>query len=400
MNQLELWIDQNLGKEVGRLGLDRIAPLIRPYYLALKKKGTRFVTIAGTNGKGQTAYTLAHLLKQQGSSYTLWTSPHILSVTERFESSTGPINEDQLFQNCLDDSTHAKILSYFEFLFLQFMRFSLQRSPHIVILEVGLGGRLDAVNALDPDLTCITSIARDHEEILGNKLHLILEEKLGISRPKVPLITAFALNYLQDLTQNWVVPREIPWIDLKKLGVIEKNDHFFAHNQLLAMALLSLLQDQTNLGFLGLRDNWKNLTFPPMPHRGDELGFREGKLHFIGSHNLDGVRKLIDYLKVERQSGFDYVLFACSKRNKREIEAMMKALWDEENLFPEVLFTKFSHPKAWDGKFSELSLDTKKIKEVSWEDFLTKSDLKEKNILVTGSYYFVAAIKSFLTHYY
>ncbi|MFZ4714840.1 MAG: Mur ligase family protein [Bacteriovoracaceae bacterium] len=390
MKNVQDWIDLHLGKEIFSPGLERIRDHVRPLFLQLKSKGTRFVTIAGTNGKGQTAHTLAHLLKDNKISYTLWTSPHIVSITERMSSEKGDVGEDWLLQHCLKHQELTKSLSYFEFLFYLFMEFSQQLSPQIIILEVGLGGRLDAVNALDSDVMAITSISRDHEEILGNSYAAILKEKWGISRAHKPIFTAFTLNYLRDMTKKWSDHEQVLWKDLVELGVMKDHDHFFTRNQLMALTLFHhLLGIKTDV-----REDLQKRRFPPMPHRGDEVNFRGGKLQFLGSHNIDGMRKLVHYFSSRKEVCFDDVLLSFSKRPLKDIECMMKSLQEEPKIFPNILVTKFQHPKAWNGDLKTVSFSS--LQEVKWEDYLMKEKLEGKNILVTGSYYFVGEVKKFL----
>jgi dihydrofolate synthase/folylpolyglutamate synthase len=389
LSSLEEWIDLHLGKEVFEPGLERIKSLIDPLVVQLKKKKTKFITIGGTNGKGQTSYMLAHLLKSHGHSYTLWTSPHILEITERISSEKGNVEASWLLNKCEEFSFLSKKLSYFEFLFYLFLKFSCEKEPDFIILEVGLGGRLDAVNSIDADLMAITSISRDHEEILGKGYQKILQEKWGITRSNKPLFTAFDLQYLSQLAYHWSHRDKVDWIDLMKLGVIQKKDDFFIRNQLMAWALYRRLFEEAVS-----RIDLDSIHFPLMPHRGDKLSYRDGKLQFIGSHNTDGMRKLLYYFCARKNEDFDYVLVSFSKRSEREIEAMLKSLKSLPKIFKNILVTKFDHPKAWNGNVTNLI--SPHLKEVIWEDFLLNENLGSKNILVTGSYYFVGEVKKFI----
>ena len=386
---LEEWIDHNLGKEVFKPGLERIKTLVHPIFLKLKEKGTKFVTIGGTNGKGQTSYMLAHILKNLGQTYTLWTSPHILQITERFSSDNGDVDASWLKKKCLEYSSLANELSYFEFLFFLFIHYSFEKNPDVVILEVGLGGRLDAVNCIDADIMAITSISRDHEEILGKGYRTILKEKWGITRSGKPVLTAFDLDYLSQIASRWSFEEKVEWSDLVKLGVIQEKDDFFVRNQLLAWAIYQKMNHQTP-------DRLKldSIFFPVMPHRGDKLHFRDGKIQFIGSHNTDGMRKLLQYFCSRKNEKFDYVIVSFSKRSELEIEAMLKSLLSLPETFKKILVTKFDHPKAWTGNVNKVKYPF--IEEINWEDFLMEENLDSKNILVTGSYYFVGAIKKFI----
>jgi dihydrofolate synthase/folylpolyglutamate synthase len=161
------------------------------------------VLIAGTNGKGSTAATLASILSAAGYRTGLYTSPHLVHVTERMQLSRSgvlePIPEDdfaQLYtrvdaacQGLLADGSLAQLPSFFERLTaVAFLYFDREQAD-IMVLEVGLGGRLDATNVVEPLLSVITDIALDHQEYLGNTIAEIAREKCGILRRHGTLIT-------------------------------------------------------------------------------------------------------------------------------------------------------------------------------------------------------------------
>ncbi len=163
------------------------------------------VLIAGTNGKGSTAATLASILSTAGYRTGLYTSPHLIRVNERIQIDRTEISDDDFarlyFQ--VDDTARGLVEvgdlphhpSFFEVLTaLAFLYFAGHSSPDakpvdIAILEVGLGGRLDATNVVDPLLSVITDIALDHQDYLGNTITEITREKAGILRPNGTLIT-------------------------------------------------------------------------------------------------------------------------------------------------------------------------------------------------------------------
>jgi dihydrofolate synthase / folylpolyglutamate synthase len=183
--------------------LDHIAALLQA--LGNPHRIFRSLLIAGTNGKGSTAATLASILGAAGLRTGLYTSPHLLSVNERIRLSGGrsPLlvditNDDFAKLFTLVDSAATKLVergelphppSFFELLTaVAFCYFAEQRID-IAVLEVGLGGRLDATNVVDPLLSIITDIGIDHIEFLGNTLRSIATEKAGILRENGVLVT-------------------------------------------------------------------------------------------------------------------------------------------------------------------------------------------------------------------
>ncbi|MGC2636494.1 MAG: folylpolyglutamate synthase/dihydrofolate synthase family protein [Acidobacteriaceae bacterium] len=159
----------------------------------------RSILIAGTNGKGSTAATLASILQAAGLRTGLYTSPHLVRVNERIRIDGAPVSDDDFARHyfAVDDISNQLLAqghlpaspSFFETLTaLAFLAFA-EASIDIAVLEVGMGGRLDATNVVDPLLCVITDISLDHTEWLGDTVTLIAREKAGILRPNGTLIT-------------------------------------------------------------------------------------------------------------------------------------------------------------------------------------------------------------------
>lgn len=183
--------------------LDHIRILL--HALGNPHRAFRSVLIAGTNGKGSTAATLASILNAAGLRTGLYTSPHLLRVNERIRLSDGKSsqfseisNDDFAVLFALVDSTAATLVtrgelphppSFFELLTAIAFCYYAEQGIDIAVLEVGLGGRLDATNVVEPMLSIITDIGLDHTEFLGNTLRSIATEKAGILRENGVLVT-------------------------------------------------------------------------------------------------------------------------------------------------------------------------------------------------------------------
>jgi dihydrofolate synthase/folylpolyglutamate synthase len=165
--------------------------------LALKNLGdpqTRFVSvhIAGTNGKGSVAAMLHAMLDAAGHRVGLYTSPHLVSFTERIRVGGASISEEDVVALAREIHGAATVcgieLTFFEFVtvmaFLHFARCAVD----VAVVEVGLGGRLDATNVLEPAVGVITTIGLDHQEFLGDTIASIAREKAGIMKPGCPVI--------------------------------------------------------------------------------------------------------------------------------------------------------------------------------------------------------------------
>ena len=157
------------------------------------------IHVAGTNGKGSVCADLTAMLMEAGYHVGTFVSPHLTDVTERFLVDGIPVEEAGFSESfarvkAVTDRLIAEGYAhptFFEFVFLMAMDLYGRMKPDFVVLETGLGGRLDATNSISGPLTCIlTSIGLDHTEILGNTLEEIAAEKAGILKPHVPVIFA------------------------------------------------------------------------------------------------------------------------------------------------------------------------------------------------------------------
>lgn len=168
------------------LGLDRVRAVLRR--LALEPPTGGVFTIAGTNGKGSTAAFLESLLMANGVATGMYTSPHLVRYNERVRVNGAPVEDSDLIEafEAVESVRDEVPLTYFEFGTLAAMMLFDRFRSEAWILEVGLGGRLDAVNVIDPDYSLITTVALDHQEWLGQTLDAIAAEKAGIMRPATP----------------------------------------------------------------------------------------------------------------------------------------------------------------------------------------------------------------------
>ncbi len=195
MKTLQDWLThcEQLHPKTIDLGLDRVRTVANRLGLAFS---CPVITVAGTNGKGSTCAMLEAILMQAGYRTGVYTSPHLVQFEERCRLRGDPVSASDLIANfeaveSARGQKEAEIsLSYFEFSTLAILRLMAQASLDVVILEVGLGGRLDAVNIIDTDCAIITSIDLDHMALLGPDRESIGFEKAGIMRAGRPAIVS------------------------------------------------------------------------------------------------------------------------------------------------------------------------------------------------------------------
>lgn len=161
------------------------------------QEGIKIIHVAGTNGKGSVCAYLNAMLLAGGKKTGLFTSPHLVRINERFQINGEDVSDEQFFDAFLKVEKAAKEYeaegeghpSYFETLFLMGMLIFKEAGVEYLVMETGLGGRLDATNVVEKPLACIiTSISRDHTEYLGDTLEAIAGEKAGIIKAGVPVI--------------------------------------------------------------------------------------------------------------------------------------------------------------------------------------------------------------------
>jgi len=210
---LSEWLkwQENLNPKEIDLGLERVAAVLKK----LKFSSDFFcpvITVAGTNGKGSTVTFIESILKQSDISVGSYTSPHLFKYNERIRINQQPVTDADLCEafDVIDKARGDIALTYFEFGTLAALVVFKKYNVDVAVLEVGLGGRLDAVNVINADVAVITSIGIDHVDWLGDDIEVIAREKSGVMRAHKPAIVSMfnppvtLLNYAQENNVNLV----------------------------------------------------------------------------------------------------------------------------------------------------------------------------------------------------
>jgi len=190
MKSLADWLryQESLHPAEIELGLDRV----RTVWQRLHAGAVPFftITVAGTNGKGSSVAMLEAILREAGHSVGAYTSPHLLRYNERIRLDGEPVSDETLIAafERIEQARADVPLTYFEFGTLTALDIFAREAPAVALLEVGLGGRLDAVNIIDADIALITGIGIDHVDWLGPDREAIGYEKAGILRPGRPAV--------------------------------------------------------------------------------------------------------------------------------------------------------------------------------------------------------------------
>jgi len=207
----------SLQKHGIKLGLETMAALMG----RLDKPYERFRTlhIAGTNGKGSTAAMTAAVLQAAGFRVGLYTSPHLVDFRERIRVDGKMIDEEhvsQLTQQIRDACGHDLSPTFFESTTAMAFQYFADASVDVAVVEVGLGGRFDATNVVQPVACAITTIALDHQEYLGPTLSSIAAEKAGIVKPRIPVIVGHLDAEAEESIERIALERQAPMYRLNR----------------------------------------------------------------------------------------------------------------------------------------------------------------------------------------
>ena len=206
------------------LGLDRVKAVANR--MGLTKPARQVITVAGTNGKGSCVACLQAILEQAGYRTGAYTSPHLHHFNERI-CLEGEEVSDRVLCDAFVAVEHARkeqSLSYFEFGTLAALWLFSKADIDVAILEVGLGGRLDAVNIIDSDIAIITSISLDHQDWLGNDLESIATEKAGIIRHKAPLVYGDLVPCESVLKKADALDAPVYRLNLECYGIVNQDN--------------------------------------------------------------------------------------------------------------------------------------------------------------------------------
>ena len=241
---------QRKGAAAYRPGLDAILAL--DSYLGLPHKSFKCIHVAGTNGKGSTSHMLASVLQQAGYRVGLYTSPHLLDFRERIKVNGSMIPEQKVvdFVSIHKSYFEAQRLSFFEMTVgMAFSYFKEERVDYAII-EVGLGGRLDATNIITPILSVITNIGLDHTQFLGTTRPKIAGEKAGIIKNGVPVVIGEKDPETKDIFNEIAIEKKAPLLFAETIPSEYLTDLKGSYQQLNVQTVIAALD------FL----NMKNLT--------------------------------------------------------------------------------------------------------------------------------------------
>ena len=229
---LEEWIDWQCKLHPTNMdfNLSRVIEVAKK--LKIDQPIPKVITVAGTNGKGSTVSILESILYESDYKVGSYTSPHLLSFNERIKIDKVPVKTDSICDafESIEEIRGNITLTYFEFSTLAALIIFSKSNLDVIILEVGLGGRLDAVNIINPDISIITNIGLDHTDILGDDIEQIAYEKAGVMRKNKSTVIGYRNVHNSILAEGENINSKISKIDEHYHAEVRDDDSWVFKN--------------------------------------------------------------------------------------------------------------------------------------------------------------------------
>lgn len=387
------------------------------------------IHVAGTKGKGSICAMTASILQEAGYKVGFYSSPHMIDFRERIKVNNSDISKKALINYIKKyGSTFLSIknVSTFEIITaIAFLYFS-DLGIDIAVVEVGMGGRLDATNVVSPILSVISSISHDHTKILGNTLPEIAREKAGIIKKNKPVVISAQKQSVKNEIKKIACSQEAQLIDISEQYTYEQikfslekqtfklrqkikniflpedlvielhliGDHQIQNAITAFASIIQLIKFGYKVSEPAIQRGFSNTKWP-----GRFEVIREKPVIIVdGAHNLDSFRKLRDTIKKYLSNKIITLIFGASE--DKNVVSMIKAV---QPYISNYIFTKTNHPRAMEISDLEtiaIKLDLKNYSTCEIEDIipllLDKKD-KESVFIASGSIFLAAAITQMVT---
>lgn len=380
---------------------------------------TRFIHFAGSNGKGSTLNATREILMAHGLTVGAFISPHLERPNERITINKNQISDEDFlyFANKIADIVHnqldGKFPSFFEFMTLVMFQYFEAVQLDVALIETGIGGRLDTTNVLNPEVSVITTISLEHMDMLGDTIEKIAGEKAGIIKFQKPVVVGVREQEARKVIRGEANRRQAPLYMLDDSILIEKT----AEQQMLTYKALGRKIEDIYVRMAGAHqlDNAALAMTAALLYDASisEETMRTGlgkaswngrferiapQIILDGAHNPEGTAALLQTLEqIEPDKHYKFVYAALQDKDHQESIRMM------DGAAVEMYFTEIDLPRAAKAEIlAEESKHQCKFIQKDWRALLLglQGNLKEDELLViTGSLYFIAEVRSFLASY-
>ncbi len=407
------------GKKAFKPGLEHIQHLCD--YFGYPEKRLKCFHIAGTNGKGSSSHLLASILQSHGYRVGLYTSPHLKNFTERFKLNGEEIPEKWItdFVNTHQEKIQNFQASFFEWTVIMAFLYFAEQQVDFVVIETGLGGRLDSTNIILPLACLITNISFDHQDILGNTLEEIASEKSGIIKKETPVtISEFQIE-TADVFVNKAKEQDAPiQFASKEIGINKKSiQNGFQEFEIQSQVWKEFVVQSPLIGNYQLHNIRGIIAFCEQLQSHQIISLKlekiiEGIHQVIQQTNLKGRFQTIhgENPKIivdtaHNEAGIKSVLEQIISQNQKPLTLIIGMVKDKDiqkvlALLPNdahYLFTEISNPrKLPKEELKKLALDSGKngrlVQDVNAAIEFAKEKLQDHLVIVIGSTYLVAEI--------
>lgn len=384
----------------------------------------RFIHVAGTNGKGSTIAFMQEVLKAAEYKVGAFTSPYLESFNERITIDGNPISEEEILQlsnvikPVVDELEKTELGAPTEFeviTAMMFYYFGKINVPDVVLLETGLGGKWDSTNIANPILSVITMIGHDHLNILGSTIEEIAEQKAGIIKNGVPVITAVEQKEALDVIERVAKEKKAKHYWLTRDFHAGDFDEFFVQTPFKRYNSLSLQMKGNHQAINAalsvmtldyLRVYYSFIIEEEHIQEGLKRTFWKGRFEEVkekprvildGAHNPEGMAALKETVQKFYPDKKIIMLFSCVK-DKQYKEMIEQAA----QIANRIIFTTFHFPKAADAKELYEACDMKDKEyednwELAYEKIINTMD-DETVLIITGSLYFIGEVRKHIKH--
>jgi len=347
----------------------------------------RTIHVTGTNGKGSVCAMLAEILKAHGLRVGLFTSPHLESYCERIKIDNEDISEKDFAEMIFRVKNSGVEATHFETLTLTAFEYFKLRAVDVAVVEVGLGGTFDSTNIISPELCIITTVALDHENILGD-LNSIARNKAGIIRPNVPTVTGATGEQL-EIIRAVAKEKNSPLYEISSPANVELNlrGEYQKFNAAIAIKAAQLLGIDDEKIFSALaRAKW--------PGRFEVIKNSSGVIVIDGAHNPHGAAALRESLDKNFPRGKRVWLFGVLK--DKNFDEMIKILFRENDF---VIVTKVPSERTAEPEIICEILRGRGVECVAVENNFAAVERLKNFVgdvkIIAGSLYLIGAVRKF-----
>lgn len=400
---------ENIKRKEKRTNLNRMHRALE--MLGNPERAYKVIHVAGTNGKGSTVSYLTNILMEAGFSVGSFISPYVIKFNERIMYNLSYISDEDLvkYANIIYDlklklEEEDEVITFFEFITLMGLLYFKDKHVEFAVVEVGLGGVLDATNIFDHALRIITNIGFDHMNALGNTLSEIADKKLGILHENEKLISAVDESLLKQFEDH---SKELNsclyWVnkDIKDIEESFNGVSFKYKNEEFRTPLLGIFQAcNAALAIEAVRQIMPGISSRTIQSALDKTVW-PGRLQIIkhkpiilidGGHNIHGIDAVVKSIKGLTNQKI-HVLFTALK--DKEIDKMLRAL---DEIASDYIFTTINDSRA-SSIMDILAVNQKPYKAIDdYKEALSYLDNfgPDEIILVTGSLHFISLVINFL----